>query len=437
MTFQKLTKEDILTDKAFNMMLSKKNVSEITKKNYVFSVLYYCNANQRTLTQIYNEQLIEQRDKILHGQILRYNPEFSTLDDYQHELINYLKERDNSPRSINNHLINIKAVLRRLSLQTPTLAQVPEEDSEWFVLTKSEISYGMSISNDMYSCLEELQSCTGFRIHDCLALTWGWLIDNTRHEHGYYEIQDFLYYAPEGMMVKFKFYPHKTRRNKILCMGYNTPWNTDHLIYLLREREKYYERYNKKHGTDYHVERDDPIFASRKHAYKKPLTYVAVAKYYQRKHKQLIKERNRVLKKKLKDEEISKEEYNKLIEESPTFKTHHLRKFFITTLATNGVDLRASALMEGHTPIVKMDSRYVNTINEDMDEHIKNEYIKVMGNFNFNEEGIDFTIKKRNEELESRIKELESEKEDIIERSKVENKKMVLSILKDYGLEVK
>ena len=60
-----------------------------------------------------------------------------------------------------------------------------------------------------------------------------------------------------------------------------------------------------------------------------------------------------------------------------------------------------------------------------------------MGNFNFNEEGIDFTIKKRNEELESRIKELESEKEDIIERSKVENKKMVLSILKDYGLEVK
>ena len=122
-------------------------------------------------------------------------------------------------------------------------------------------------------------------------------------------------------------------------------------------------------------------------------------------NKKLLSERTRVLNQKLELGEISKEKHHKLLSEPPKFHSHALRKYFISTLAKNHVHIRDSAIMEGHAPPLKNDPSYIDPTKES----IISEYNLALDDFNFENVTIDFTIHRRNEELEKENKELKEE----------------------------
>lgn len=108
--------------------------------------------------------------------------------------------------------------------------------------------------------------------------------------------------------------------------------------------------------------------------------------------------------------------HSKLIGEIPVFHAHGLRKFFITTLASKRVNLRASAFLEGHAPFMQHDSSYVDSDN--LEELIYEEYQRVIPALSFLKDEEDFELGKRNHDLQIENTQLKQENQQLV----IENK---------------
>ena len=120
-----MKKQDIIESKSYQKYVKKKNITQKTLGNYTFSLLQFCNANNKPLDNIVAEVLEEQLPYIdEQGRIHEYNPEYGLIDSYINNTINYLKTKGNSDHSIHAHMMGIRAVLTSLGVKLPAKVEL-------------------------------------------------------------------------------------------------------------------------------------------------------------------------------------------------------------------------------------------------------------------------------------------------------------------------
>lgn len=171
-------------------------------------------------------------------------------------------------------------------------------------------------------------------------------------------------------------------------------------------RRESIHRINEKNNTDLCLEKSDALFSSRIKNFKGKLTENAVTNLCHRRNKELRKYNERQLYQKYEEGTISKDTLEKQLDEIPIFHAHGLRKFFITTLSRKRVDIRASALLEGHSPVMQ-DKSYVDS--DTLDDLLWEEYQRIVPALSFEKDEEDFEMGKKNMELLIEINELKEQ----------------------------
>ena len=407
-----MKKQDLLTDKSFRKYVQKKNISQRTLDSYMYAIQYFCNANNKTLDEIITETLEEQYPYIdEQGRIIEYNPNYANIDNYLQETINYLRKRGNSNNSIQSVMTRIRVVLSGLDIKLPDKTEMPNDTRDWYALSKDDIRYVNSISTLHHQALFTFISHTGIRTADIIGFKIKDFMKATYDYHGCDEIDDFLANAPMDMIGYWEFKPQKTMRHNIKCKVYNTAESSNLLLKSLHARRKSIEQRNRKYLTDFKLEKNDALFSSRMKNYKGHFNKNTLAVICNRKNERLREHHIRQLKQELKDDKISLETYNGKTEKIPKFHPHGLRKFFITTLARKHVDLRASAYLEGHKPLMKHDHSYVDSDN--LEELIFDEYSRVIPALSFEKDEEDYELGERNKDLQVENTRLKQEKEEL------------------------
>lgn len=394
--------EEILTDPAFQQFLLKKpNLKKATAYNYAIAIKYFVEANNLPFNQMVKNVRAEQNDRIENNVIIKYDPDYGIINDYIYTFVRHMKvERENSNNSVKAFLTRIKIVFSALKIQLPTLPDFKDDTQEWYLLTKEDIKCVLDASTVHHKALITFLAVTGLRISDALSLTINDFMLATQEYHEFSDVNEFIDNAPSGMIGFWNFNPSKTQRHKIICKVCNTPEASDYILLSLRKRKKFFIDKSRKEDKLIEISKDDPLFASRSYTFKKSLTPHGIVFMFKDKNKYLKKERERILKQKLDEEKINLRTYEKLIEEYPKFHAHGLRKFFISTLATNCGDLRLCATMEGHASPLKNDSSY----NKVSDNDIKESYFKVIPDLSFKNVKVDFLVSREKEKL---LKEVE------------------------------
>lgn len=390
--------DEVLNDKTFQKFLQKKqNLKQDSVQNYVTSLRYYCEANNFTLTELVREQHHEQRNRIKDGIIIEYNPDFGSIDDYQYQYISYLQSKGNKNISIRGHLIRVNGVLKNLGVKVPTFPDFVDDTADWYVLTKEEIKYVLNFASPKYRAMILLMCSTGMRRTDILNLKIKDYMKYTYTYHECNELDDFLANATDDMMAFFDYYPQKTQKHKIQQKVFNSFESNQAIIFMLNERMKLLERRNERTGEGITMSKEDYLFSSPQSQYKGRCENGTVTLQFNRFNKKLVQERKTILDNKLKKGDISRDTYHQLLEETPVFNAHALRKYFITQVAMNCTNPRAISLLEGHTTLLRTDINYVDS--RSIEEVIHDEYLKILPHVSFADVDIDLTILKRNKDL--------------------------------------
>ena len=407
-----MKKQDILKSKAYQKYVKKKNITQKTLNTYVFSLLQFCNANNKELDHIIKEVLEEQYPYIdEQGRIHEYNPEYSLIDNYLNNTVDYLRMKGNKNNSIYAHLVRIRAVLTALNIKLPNQVELEKDDADWNVLSKEDIKFVNSISPLHHQALITFMAHTGIRTGDAIkVLTIEDFMKATYKYHQCTELDQFLEKAPMDMIGYWEFIPKKTRKYNVECKVYNTAESSNLILKSLHRRVESIKAINEKNGTDYRLEKSDALFTSRNQNFKRPMTENTLTTLCHRRNKELRKHKERLLYQEYEEGKISKETLEQKLSEIPVFHAHGLRKFFITTLARKRVDIRASALLEGHSPIMQ-DKSYVD--NDSLEELLWGEYNRVIPALSFLKDEEDFELGKMNHDLQIENAQLKQQKEQL------------------------
>ena len=407
-----MKKQDILKSKAYQKYVKKKNITQKTLNTYVFSLLQFCNANNKELDHIIKEVLEEQYPYIdEQGRIHEYNPEYSLIDNYLNNTVDYLRMKGNKNNSIYAHLVRIRAVLTALNIKLPNQVELEKDDADWNVLSKEDIKFVNSISPLHHQALITFMAHTGIRTGDAIkVLTIEDFMKATYKYHKCTELEQFLEKAPMDMIGYWEFIPKKTRKYNVECKVYNTAESSNLILKSLHRRVESIKAINEKNGTDYRLEKSDALFTSRNQNFKRPMTENTLTTLCHRRNKELRKHKERLLYQEYEEGKISKETLEQKLSEIPVFHAHGLRKFFITTLARKRVDIRASALLEGHSPIMQ-DKSYVD--NDSLEELLWGEYNRVIPALSFLKDEEDFELGKMNHDLQIENAQLKQQKEQL------------------------
>lgn len=429
-----MKKEKITESETYRKYAKKKNITQRTLDTYIYSLQQFCNANGKDLDNMVQEVLEEQYPYIdEQGRIHEYNPEYSKIDTYLNNTVNYLNEKGNSNNSIHAHLVRVRAVLAALNIKLPKQIELEKDTKEWYSLTKEDIQYVNSISPLHHQAIITFMAHTGIRTGDVInQFTIETFMKATYNYHKCDEVDDFLEKAPLDMVGYWEFIPQKTKKHKVECKVYNTAESSNLILKSLHRRKEILESENKK------LEKSDALFTSRNQNFKAKMSEKTLTVLFYRRNQELRKHRLRLLKQDLDNGVISEETYHQKVEQIPVFHAHALRKFFITTLSRKRVDLRASALLEGHSPIMQ-DKSYVD--NDKLDELLWEEYQRVIPALSFLKSEEDYEMSKTNKELtlenahlRNENKKLEKDKLNMRNEFKHEAKKLLDELLRENNI---
>ena len=423
-----MNQQNIINSKTYQKYVKKKNITQKTLDTYVFSLLQFCKANNKPLDKMVEEVLEEQLPYIDgQGRIHEYNPEYGLIDNYITNTVDYLKRKGNKNNSIYAHLVRIRAVLTTLNIKLPKPVELEKDDGDWNVLSKEDISYVNSISPLHHQALITFMAHTGIRtgdvikvftIEDFMKATWKY--------HECTELEMFLENAPMDMIGYWEFIPKKTRKHNVECKVYNTAESSNLILKSLHRRVESIKAINEKQGTDYKLEKSDALFSSRNQNFKSHMTESALSSLCHRRNKELRKHNERLIYQEYEEGKISKETLEQKLSEIPGFHAHGLRKFFITVLARKRVDLRASALLEGHSPVMQ-DKSYVDA--DELADLLWAEYSRVIPALSFMKDEEDFELSKKNHDLQIENAQLKQQKEQL--------EKEKLNLKEDFKREAK
>lgn len=437
-----MKREDILKDKSYQKYVKKKNITQTTLDTYVFSLVQFCNANNKTFDEIVQEVLDEQYPFIDEdGRIHEYNPEYGKIDNYLYNTAMYLKNKGNSNHSTYAHLARIRSVLSSLNIKLPNILELEKDTKDWYVLSKEDIKFVLGICALHHQALITFMAHTGIRIGDVRNLTIEDFMKATYKYHECSEIDDFLEKAPKDMIGYWQFIPQKTKKHNIECKVYNTAESSNLILNSLHRRQSSIEKINQKKGTNYKLEKSDSLFSSRNKNFKGKINESTVTTLFIRRNTELHKHKKRLLMQELSEGKISEETFNAKLKEIPVFHAHGLRKFFITTLARKRVDLRASAFLEGHTPFMQHDRSYVDSDN--LEDLIFEEYQRIIPALSFEKDEEDFELGKRNHELQientqlkQQAEQLENEKNKLKDDFRSEAKRLLDELLRENNIKL-
>ena len=412
-----MKKENIIESKTYQKYVKKKNITQKTLDTYIFSLLQFCKANQKELDVMIEEMLEEQLPYIDEdGRIHEYNPEYGSIDNYINNTVTYLQTKKNSNHSIHSHMVRIRAVLSTLGIKLPAKVELEKDMKDWYVLSKDDIKYILSISPLHHQALITFLAHTGIRIGDVRNLRISDFMEATYTYHECTEIDDFLQKAPEDMMGYWQFKPQKTIKHDIECKVYNTKESSNLLLKSLLRRQSSIEKLNEKKGTNFKLEKNDYLFSSRNKNFKGQINDNTITTLFVRRNKDLRKYNERLIYQEYNEGKMSNETLEQKLSSIPVFHAHGLRKFFITTLARKRVDLRASAYLEGHTPFMQHDRSYVDSDN--LEDLIFEEYCRVVPALSFLKDEEDFELGKRNKDLQIENSQLKQENQQLIDENR-------------------
>lgn len=419
-----MSKYNITEDKLFqNFIRSKPNIAEKTKTHYISALTKFhkstnepletiinkCKTQQdRIIEKTINIQEDESGNKIVEKQIISFdiNSPDSHINNYINTFINYCKQTQLSPNSINNYLILITAVLSFYNIQIPTIEKIDKPQPKWNLLTKEDFKFIMLDASLIHSSLIKFLQSTGMRLTDALSLTWGDFMKATSKYHNCITLEEFVEKAPQDMIGSWKFHPNKTRRYKIPCHTFNDPETSNLLLQNLRRiYYEYIPRKNKKDKLNIKLTKDDALFSSKKKYFKEPLQQIPVSDAFSKKNKKLKEHHIKIIDEKIKNGELSIEDRQKAINSIPKFHAHACRKYFETMISKNCGDLRICSLIEGHVSPMKTDPSYIKIDDNDVLEA----YLAAIPDLSLENTETKVYTSETRREMENKISELEKE----------------------------
>lgn len=376
--------------KTLNNFFNKKalkgtNLSERSKVAYTGILNQFSEANNKTLQTLLQEAKEDQTPYLNNrNQIIMPDIDSSRLSEQVTHFIETQKQQKNQPQTINDKLSKIKSFFKFNKLEFPNF-KLQTEKQTVKILSKEQIGEILKNMSTKQRAMYGFLLATGMRISDMVKLT----IEDFMEAIGVDDIK-YLIHTEVNNVGYWEFVPQKTRNSSgVTCMTCSTPEANNNIISYLRKR-------NRKTK----LALDQPLFmTNRGNAYDAQIFSTLSYRESQRIKKDMIKGYERDLE----DGKISKRKYDELVEKTPKFHPHGLRKYFISVLANQRVPSRISAVMEGHVPPIATDDHYVKISKEAVIE----EYTKIVPYLSFENVEVRTLDVKNYTEMEDRIKHLE------------------------------
>lgn len=408
-----------------NFISTKANLTPTSIKNYervlrkftistnttLENIVNDCkNQQDRVIETVINHGTDENGNQIIEKRISQFdvNSPDSKVKQYLDTHIQYCKDHENSNNTIKINLVLINSFLKYYSIQLPKLETLSDDKQKWYLLTKEDFKYIINDSTLLHASLIKFLMSAGMRIKDALSLTIGDFMEATREYHNFTDVNEFIDNAPADMIGQWYFHPNKTKKFKVKCLTFNDPETTNLILQHLRKIKNEYIPYaKKKYDYDKVMLKSDALFGSQLTNFKEPLKPGPTAGQFWVKNKKLREYRIHQINEKIKNGELSSEDYDKEVAKIPKFHAHGCRKYFETIIAKNCGNLRICTLMEGHVSPVSTDSSYIKQDILDVKEH----YLAAIDDFSLEHTEVKVYTSEVRKEMESKMNELIKENE--------------------------
>jgi site-specific recombinase XerD len=437
------TLKDINNDPKVKKIFIKKGLAENTRRNYRRCLKKFCSLHEKSFSDMIDELIIEQRDRIIKKDgemfIVKYDPNMGTIGTYFDLYIQYCRDIGNKDTSVETDCKVLRTAFNFYKIQLPDCSQFEDDHSEWYLLKKSMIENAIELGNIMEKAIFSFAASKGDRKEDIENYTIGDFMQATYPYHQCEDLEEFLKNNVRDMIGYWDTIPLKTKRHGIQCLGCNSQESSNYIMDSLYLRLRKINEYNKAHGTNIKLEKSDGLFAPFTKFFTngekiKKYSSVGITHMFFRMDKKLHALEVQKYDLLLKNEKISKETYDEKIEKIPKFSAHQLRKYFISTLRNNGINLAIAYKMEGHAPQQRLDKNYVK-INK---QTIQDAYMTIIKELTFSNIEVhhikseDYIILEK--QLNKVTKELEEKKKEDKKRDELIDENM--QILQDIDPKV-
>ena len=377
-----LSEYKVENDEYYKNFVAQSSRTERTTENYRKVLKKFCIATGKTLTEIVTACIDEQSivttvklDPDENGNERRKEIKFNindkdaTINKFLQQFEDYCFKKNNKEITIQNQTDIVRSFLHENGVELPKRKSYKDDSRDWYLPSKIDFNYFLQDVSLTHASLANMLTSSGMRVSDALSFTIGDFMNATSDYHDFVDVEDFIDNAPDDMIATWVFEPQKTRKHHVKCITFNSAHASNMILQNLRHIKNHYMPYkNRAEGLNLSISKKDPLFASRKGKYKKPLSGRSVAAYWIEKNKKFNVWKKNQIKQQIENGEISEEDYDEAVSKIPKLHPHICRKFFSTIVSNNCGDIRVCALLEGHSGGLPNDKSYIKKSIEDIKE---------------------------------------------------------------------
>lgn len=377
-----LSEYKVENDEYYKNFVAQSSRTERTTENYRKVLKKFCIATGKTLTEIVTACIDEQSivttvklDPDENGNERRKEIKFNINDKdaainiFLQQFEDYCFKKNNKEITIQNQTDIVRSFLHENGVELPKRKSYKDDSRDWYLPSKMDFNYFLQDVSLTHASLANMLTSSGMRVSDALSFTIGDFMNATSDYHDFVDVEDFIDNAPDDMIGTWVFEPQKTRKHHVKCITFNSAHASNMILQNLRHIKNHYMPYkNRAEGLNLSISKKDPLFASRKGKYKKPLSGRSVAAYWIEKNKKFQVWKKNQIKQQIENGEISEEDYDEAVSKIPKLHPHICRKFFSTIVSNNCGDIRVCGLLEGHSAGLPNDKSYIKKSVEDIRE---------------------------------------------------------------------
>lgn len=377
-----LSEYNVENDEYYKNFVAQSSRTERTTENYRKVLKKFCIATGKTLTEIVTTCIDEQSivttvklDPDENGNERRKEIKFNindkdaAINKFLQQFEDYCFKKNNKEITIQNQTDIVRSFLHENGVELPKRKSYKDDSRDWYLPSKIDFNYFLQDVSLTHASLANMLTSSGMRVSDALSFTIGDFMNATSDYHDFVDVEDFIDNAPDDMIATWVFEPQKTRKHHVKCITFNSAHASNMILQNLRHIKNHYMPYkNRAEGLNLSISKKDPLFASRKGKYKKPLSGRSVAAYWIEKNKKFQVWKKNQIKQQIENGEISEEDYDEAVSKIPKLHPHICRKFFSTIVSNNCGDIRVCGLLEGHSAGLPNDKSYIKKSVEDIRE---------------------------------------------------------------------
>ena len=377
-----LSEYKVENDEYYKNFVAQSSRTERTTENYRKVLKKFCIATGKTLTEIVTTCIDEQSivttvklDPDENGNERRKEIKFNindkdaAINKFLQQFEDYCFKKNNKEITIQNQTDIVRSFLHENGVELPKRKSYKDDSRDWYLPSKIDFNYFLQDVSLTHASLANMLTSSGMRVSDALSFTIGDFMNATSDYHDFVDVEDFIDNAPDDMIATWVFEPQKTRKHHVKCITFNSAHASNMILQNLRHIKNHYMPYkNRAEGLNLSISKKDPLFASRKGKYKKPLSGRSVAAYWIEKNKKFQVWKKNQIKQQIENGEISEEDYDEAVSKIPKLHPHICRKFFSTIVSNNCGDIRVCGLLEGHSAGLPNDKSYIKKSVEDIRE---------------------------------------------------------------------